>query len=106
MTEFLIICGIAFIGIVVVLILIMLCHAIRVLVDKLKRRHYLKHRFDKPPTAECYCIDCKYHDDETKRCWRFGETTKEYRCTADNWFCWEATPRDNLKVSHKKHSPL
>ena len=21
-----------------------------------------------------------------------GETTKEYRCTADNWFCLEAYP--------------
>jgi hypothetical protein len=66
---------------------------IKDLIDALKYRHYIKHRFDKPPTAKCYCVDCSYHDDETKRCYRFGEITKEYRCTADNWFCWEADPK-------------
>ena len=62
-------------------------------IDKAKRKYRYKHRFDKPPTAKCYCIDCRHHDNETGRCYRFGETTKEYRCTADNWFCWEADPR-------------
>ena len=62
-------------------------------IDKVKHKYRYKHRFDKPPTAKCYCIDCEYHDNETGLCYRFGETTKEYRCTADNWFCWEADPR-------------
>lgn len=62
-------------------------------IGTLKHQYRYKHRFDKPPTAKCYCIDCVYHSDDTGRCWRFGETTKEYRCTADNWFCWEAEPR-------------
>ena len=62
-------------------------------IDKAKFKYRYKHRFDKPPTAKCYCIDCGYHDNETGLCYRFGETTKEYRCTADNWFCWEADPR-------------
>jgi hypothetical protein len=53
----------------------------------------VRHRFNKPPTAKCYCRDCKSHDPDTHRCYRFGETTKEYRCTADYWFCWEADPR-------------
>lgn len=61
------------------------------LIDKLKRRYRYKHRFDKPPIAKCYCIDCKHHDKETRRCYRF---VKEYRCTADEWFCWEAEPRE------------
>lgn len=63
-------------------------------VAKLKWRYKYKHRFDKPPTAKCYCRDCKHHGSETNQCYRFGETTKEYRCTADNWFCWEAEPRE------------
>ena len=62
-------------------------------IDKAKFKYRYKHRFDKPPTAKCYCIDCGYHDNETGQCYRFGETTKEYRCTADNCFCWEADPR-------------
>jgi len=62
-------------------------------IDNLMRYYRIKHRFDKPPTAKCYCVDCNHHDKETGRCWRFGETTGEYRCTADNWFCWEAEPR-------------
>ena len=59
--------------------------------EKLKRWYQYKHRFDKPPTAKCYCIDCVHHNNESGRCYRFGE---EYRCTADNWFCWEAEPRE------------
>lgn len=67
--------------------------ALKELIDKLKYNYRIKHRFDKPPTAKCYCVDCKHHCKVTGRCWRFGETTKEYRRTADNWFCWEAEPR-------------
>lgn len=63
------------------------------LIRKLRRKRQIKNRFKKPPTAKCYCVDCVYHDSETKQCYRFGETTKEYRCTADNCFCWEAEPR-------------
>lgn len=61
-------------------------------IHRFKWHYKYKHRFDKPPTAKCYCRDCKYHRSETNQCYRFGETTKEYRCTADNWFCWEAEP--------------
>lgn len=50
-----------------------------------------KHRFDKPPLAKCYCIDCESWDKETQKCrvhlgWY----------TADNWFCWAAYPRDTI----------
>lgn len=58
-------------------------------IGRLKRNYRYKHRFDKPPTAKCYCIDCEHHNNETNQCYRFGE----YRCTADNWFCWEAEPK-------------
>ena len=62
---------------------------------KLKWQYRYKHRFDKPPIAKCYCIDCKHHNKKTRQCYQFGQTTKEYRCTADDWFCWEAEPRED-----------
>ena len=53
-----------------------------------------KHRFDKSPTAACYCKDCA----------NYGGKTFDNRCfvhegwrVADNWFCWAAEPR--------KHDP-
>lgn len=83
-----------FLHMLVCFLIIMTYGAVRELIVNLKRKYQYKHRFDKPPTAECYCVDCEYHNNETTRCYRFGETTGEYRCTADNWFCWEATPRE------------
>ena len=56
-------------------------------IDEAKHKYRYKHRFDKPPTAKCYCIDCKYHDNERGRCNSFGEFI------ADNCFCWKADPR-------------
>lgn len=29
--------------------------------DKIIWKHKYKNRFNKPPTAKCYCIDCKYY---------------------------------------------
>lgn len=85
--------GGVFLFITIMFLAICAVSGIRELIDTLKHRYRYKHRFDKPPTAKCYCIDCIRHDRETGRCWRFGETTGEYRRTADNWFCWEAEPR-------------
>lgn len=53
---------------------------------KKKWEYTIKHRFDKPPTAKCYCVDCDRHDN-TARCIKFDHYT------ADNWFCWDAEPR-------------
>ena len=60
-------------------------------IDNAKRRYRYKHRFDKPPTAKCYCIDCGYHDNKNGRCSSFGEFI------ADNCFCWKADPRKKEK---------
>lgn len=30
----------------------------------LQRRYECKHRFDKPPTANCFCKDCIYHEED------------------------------------------
>lgn len=50
----------------------------------------IKHRFDKPPTAECYCKDCRQHG-EDNQCFKFNG-----KRTADEWFCWDAEPKKNL----------
>ena len=93
MKDFLAFIGFVTLWVVGFAILVGVWCALKELVDHLRRQYRYKHRFDKPPTAKCYCVDCKHHDIETRRCYRFGQTTKEYRCTADNWFCWEAEPR-------------
>lgn len=55
--------------------------------------HRYKHRFDKPPLAECYCKDCEeWHPQENctdeGSCWGLAG-----RVTADCWFCWQAKPK-------------
>lgn len=52
---------------------------------KLKEYKY-KHRFNKSPTAECYCVDCWYRDKETNKCRRYE------LYVADDWFCKDAMP--------------
>ena len=44
---------------------------------------------NKKPTAKCYCIDCKYHNNLAGDCFGFDR----YQHTADNWFCWKASLR-------------
>ena len=56
--------------------------------DELVYMHRIRHQLDKPPTAKCYCIDCKYHDNEDGLC-----SSLDYLYTADNWFCYNANPR-------------
>ena len=55
--------------------------------DELVYRHRIRHQFDKPPTAKCYCIDCRHHNNEDGLCSSFGEFI------ADDCFCWKADPR-------------
>ena len=62
-------------------------------IDNAKYKYRYKHRFDKPPTAKCYCIDCVYHDNKNGRCSGLGEFISGYKYTEDNWFCYNANPR-------------
>ena len=59
--------------------------------DAIRKKRYkykMKHRFDKPPTAKCYCKDCKRHGEDNE-CFKFNGWR-----TADNWFCWDAFPKE------------
>ena len=46
------------------------------------------HRFDKPPTAKCYCKDCSFYGDfaHTRLC------RMHNRSFADDYFCKDADP--------------
>ena len=61
-------------------------------VRDLKWRYKRKHRFDKPPTAQCYCKDCKYYTAYGSFHGRCGRGHIEQWNIADNNFCWQAEP--------------
>lgn len=60
-------------------------------IKKWKRNRRIKKRFDKPPTAKCYCIDCAYHGIENGKCYLISQEHDFY--TNDMSFCFGATPR-------------
>ena len=59
-----------------------------------------EHRFDGPPTAECYCIDCRHgllRDYGAVIC-DLGKINHE----ADSWFCADAVPKDKEDLKREK----
>ena len=62
------------------------------LIDEARHKYRYKHRFDNLPTAKCYCIDSKYHDNKDGLC-----SSLDYLYTADSWFCYNADPREKEK---------
>ena len=48
----------------------------------------IKKRFNKPPTAKCYCRDCEQWEPETAKCWDNCNS----RLMAPDWFCCFAEP--------------
>ena len=59
-------------------------------INDIRWEYTYKHRFDKPPTAACYCRDCVYHGiyNSADRC-RYNNIGS----TGDSWFCADAAPR-------------
>lgn len=53
----------------------------------LQRRYKYQHRFDKSPTAKCYCKDCIHYNDKDL-CYYFKFNTD------DDGFCWKADPKE------------
>jgi hypothetical protein len=92
----------AVIGIIVLAIIIAVCFitvmsGIQELISRAKYRYKTKHRFDKPPLAKCYCKDCDHHSLSTSNeCF-----AHKGWYTADNWFCWQATPRKHDEENSK-----
>ena len=85
--EILAIIGAVTLAAVMVCVLAFACMYLLEFIDKVKHKYSYKHRFDKPPTAKCYCFDCGCYDNKRGRCNSFGEFI------ADNCFCWKADPR-------------
>ena len=56
-------------------------------IKTLRKRYQYQHRFDKLPTAECYCKDCLYYNNKDF-CYYFNINTD------DNGFCWCLLPRE------------
>ena len=68
---------------------------LEVIKDKIrdsKWKYKREHRFDKPPTAACYCKDCKFYEVRNGygRC-RCGHINQNWDIV-DSWFCWQAEP--------------
>ena len=88
MTEFFTAVGaVVIILIIVAMIFVAIC-AIR---DFIRERIWIykyNHRFDKPPTAKCYCKDCSFYGDFTNR--RLCRKHKEF--VVDDFFCKDADP--------------
>lgn len=81
---------IGFSTLILVLICLVWCLTVSLL-DWIDKRIYLykcKRRFNKTPTAKCYCRDCKKHSVTSNRCYKFDGWN-----TANDWFCWDAEPR-------------
>jgi len=73
-----------------------ICYIVSFIYDgvlNLRWRYKYKHRFDKKPIAKCYCIDCSYHD-KNGRCSHLSAIDGPSYYTADNWFCWQADPKN------------
>lgn len=96
MKEFLMIMGVIALFVLAALAVIFLTDGIGILIENLKLKYRQKHRFDKAPTAKCYCIDCVYHNNETGLCCKF----ETWWNTADNWFCWNAEARKTEEENH------
>ena len=84
--------GVATVFVIGIVIFLLLISALKSIIHELKWKHIYKHRFDKPPTAKCYCKDCVYHDKDN-RCSNLSVMGGPSYYTADNWFCWKADPR-------------
>ncbi len=74
------------------LIILSIIELIKGTVKRKRDRRIQKNRFNKPPTANCYCRDCKHWIATDGECMIFdGWSTK------DSWFCWQAEPTDKLR---------
>lgn len=73
----------AVVGVVLCLVVMLLGWIGEVIGNK-RYSYKVAHRFDKPPTAECYCKDCSDWSEEKERCKRFDYPAP------DCGFCWRA----------------
>lgn len=90
--EFLVFVGAVTMSIIILFIIGEAVKSVKDIIDDLIYEYRYKHRFDKPPTAKCYCVDCKHYDNKTYRCYGFHEDSN--RLVGDAMFCYRAEPRE------------
>ena len=78
--------GVVFMALLIVSITEAIATAVRKRTRRKRKEYEYKHRFDKSPTAECYCVDRWYRDNENSKCRR------HQLYVADDWFCKDAMP--------------
>ena len=88
-------CGILFLIILISIPIGILCATIQNAIEEKIYEHRLKHRFDKPPTAKCYCKDCAYHGILLPNGCECQGRRNYY--SPDDGFCHEAKPKSRFK---------
>ena len=88
MTEFFTAVGIFVIMAMIVAMIFAVIYAIRQFIRERIWIYKYNHRFDKPPTAKCYCKDCSFYGDFANR--RLCRKHKEF--VGDDFFCKDADP--------------
>ena len=88
--------GGASLGIAIITLVWLLSNIIGDKLKNAKRKRQIKHRFDKPPRAECYCVDCtQYEQYDTALDTEFGKCLYHSIVRSDNDFCSSARPVKN-----------
>ena len=88
MTEFFTVVGVVVImSLIVAMILAVIC-AIRQFIRERIWIYKYNHRFDKQPTAKCYCKDCSFYGDFIN----YRLCRKHDMRFTDDYFCKDADP--------------
>ena len=89
MTEFFTTVGASVIITMIVVMIFAVIYAIRNFIRERIWIYKYNHRFDKPPTAKCYCKDCSLYGDFQNR--RLCRKHKSH--FSEDYFCKDADPR-------------
>lgn len=86
--------GVVFIFFLFALFISWALGCIREKFKSIKNMYVYKHRFNKPPIAKCYCIDCEHYGANNKLFTANRDECLAHKGwnVADNWFCWNAEP--------------
>ena len=80
--------GAVFIALILWSVLYSIYYKIKIKIRNILRKRSIKNRFNKKPTAACYCRDCYYFEPKTGGCY------SGYNSQLMNpaWFCYFAAP--------------
>ena len=82
--------GVVYTVFMLIVLISVLFEIIRSAIRTAKFKHKQKHRFDKPPIGNCYCIDCDNSYRNSNGSLKCSYQSDLY--VAEDWFCWRATP--------------